>query len=113
MREVVLIFCLLSGLLLLLLLNVEVRGICLCLDLYLSQPFFLLPLSSTMRTSLALACLSLASLCLAEPGVVSLRTYKNHAKHAEALRKRDAVRASKRDAFPVTLSNFPFIGGGF
>jgi hypothetical protein len=65
-----------------------------------------------MHTSLFLATISLANLCLAEPGVLSLRTFKNHEKHAQALRKRDLDHAQKR-AFPVTLQNYPYIGGGF
>jgi Eukaryotic aspartyl protease len=66
-----------------------------------------------MRTSLILACAGLANFCLAEPGVLSLRTYKNHEKHAQALKKRDLDRVTKRDSFTVTLTNYPYLGGGF
>lgn len=66
-----------------------------------------------MHTSLILACVGLANLCLAEPGVLSLRTFKNNEKHAQALRKRDWDRATKRDSFTVTLENYPYLGGGF
>jgi hypothetical protein len=66
-----------------------------------------------MHTILILACLSFANLCLAEPGVLSLRTFKNHQKHAQALRKRDPKSLSKRGPFPVTLGNYPYVGGGF
>jgi len=66
-----------------------------------------------MYTSLLWACLSFANLCLAEPGVLSLRTFKNHEKHARALQKRDLIHAQKRGAFTVALSNDPYVEGGF
>jgi hypothetical protein len=59
------------------------------------------------------ALLGLGSLCLAEPGTISLRTYRNHEKHAQALRKRDMERLGKRAPFTVDLGNVPFLGGGF
>ncbi|KAF4633321.1 hypothetical protein G7Y89_g4792 [Cudoniella acicularis] len=57
-----------------------------------------------MHTSLVLAGFSLANLCLAEPGFLSLKTYRNTEAHAQALRK--------RSSFPVTLGNYPYAGGG-
>ncbi|KAE9381138.1 acid protease [Stipitochalara longipes BDJ] len=66
-----------------------------------------------MHASVFWACLGLGSLCLAEPGTLSLRTYRNHEKHAQALRKRDAERLQKRSPFTVELGNIDFLGGGF
>src|SRR5882757_6541531 len=59
------------------------------------------------------ALLGLVSLCLAEPGIISLRTYRNHEKHAQALRKRDMERLGKRAPLTVDLGNIPYLGGGF
>jgi len=68
-----------------------------------------------MRDSVFWACLGLGSLCLAEPGTLSLRTYRNHEKHEQALRKRDAERLAlqKRSPFTVELGNVDYLGGGF
>ena len=44
---------------------------------------------------------------------MSLRTYKNHEKHAQAIRKRGANHATKRGSFTVDLQNYPYLGGGF
>jgi hypothetical protein len=59
------------------------------------------------------AWLGLARLCLADHGTLSLRTYRNHEKHAQALRKRDMEHLAKRSPFTVDLGNIDYLGGGF
>jgi hypothetical protein len=68
-----------------------------------------------MRTATALAwvCFAVAKLCQAEPGTLSLRTFKNHQKHAQALWRRNTNNLTKRAPFSADLQNYPYVGGGF
>jgi Eukaryotic aspartyl protease len=66
-----------------------------------------------MHASVFWVLLGLGSLCIADPGTLSLRTYRNHEKHAQALRRRDMERLGKRAPFTVDLGNVPYLGGGF
>jgi hypothetical protein len=66
-----------------------------------------------MHVRIFWACLGLARLCLADHGTLSLRTYRNHEKHAQALRKRDMEHLAKRSPFTVDLGNIDYLGGGF
>jgi hypothetical protein len=63
--------------------------------------------------SIVWVCFGLTQLCLAEPGVLSLRTFKNHQKHAYAVRNWDTNSLTKRAPFSVDLQSYPYIGGGF
>lgn len=66
-----------------------------------------------MRVSLFWTWFGLARLCFAEHGTLSLRTYRNHEKHAQALRRRDIEHMAKRSPFSVDLGNIDYLGGGF
>jgi hypothetical protein len=66
-----------------------------------------------MRTTLVCLCFGLAKLCLAKPDVLSLSIFKNHQKHAQALRKRNTDNVIRRTPFSADLQNYPYVGGGF
>jgi hypothetical protein len=66
-----------------------------------------------MRTVFVWLWFGLTKLCRAEPGILSLKTFKNHQKHSQVLRRRDTNDSTKRAPFLVDLQNYPYIGGGF